>query len=180
MAVEVDQQWGIRIAGQHSLDVIQGHRGPTTARVRGRCDSAGLIVLIAFDSRTSTPWASFLLHDVRMCPPDFTADQYTATDLRRLAFEMDEDENAMIAVSKRTRIITRSRYSAWFHPGKENAAVRAARIKSQAAKPHSFANALRTTCSTLSKVDRLLLNARPGRTGAKWVPAEGARSIKTF
>ena len=86
----------------------------------------------------------------------------------------------MTAVSKKTRIITRSRYSAWFHPGKENAAVRVARIKSQAAKPHLFAKALRTTRSTLSKVDRLLLNASPARTDGKWVPAEGARSIKTF
>ncbi|KAF5406856.1 MAG: hypothetical protein Udaeo2_30570 [Candidatus Udaeobacter sp.] len=86
----------------------------------------------------------------------------------------------MTAVSKKTRIITRSRYSAWICCGKENAAVRVARIKSQAAKPHSFANALRTTRSTLSKVDRLLLNASPARTDGKWVPAEGARSIKTF
>ena len=30
------------------------------------------------------------------------------------------------------------------------------------------------------KADRLLLNASPGRTDGKWVPAEGARSIKTF
>ena len=86
----------------------------------------------------------------------------------------------MTAVSKKTRIITRSRYSAWICCGKENAAVRVARIKSQAAKPHSFANALRTTRSTLSKVDRLLLNASPARTDGKWVPAKNARSIKTF
>jgi hypothetical protein len=59
-------------------------------------------------------------------------------------------------MSKKTRIITRSRYSAWFHPGKENAAVPVARIKSQAAKPHSFATALRTTRSTLSKVESLI------------------------
>jgi hypothetical protein len=51
-----------------------------------------------------------------------------------------------------TRIIARSRYSAWICCGKENGAVRAARIKSQAAKPHSFANALKTTRSSLSKV----------------------------
>jgi hypothetical protein len=86
----------------------------------------------------------------------------------------------MTAVSKKTRIITRSGYSAWFHPGKENAAVRVARIKSQAAKPDSFANALRTTRSTVSKVDRLLLNATPARTDGKWVPAKTTRSIKTF
>jgi len=43
---------------------------------------------------------------------------------------------------------------------KENADVRAARIKRQ--------------------VDRLRLNASPARTDGKWVPAEGASSIKTF
>jgi hypothetical protein len=57
----------------------------------------------------------------------------------------------MTAVSKKTRIITRSRYSAWFHPGKENAAVRVAGIKSPATKPHSFANGLRTTRSTFQR-----------------------------
>jgi len=38
------------------------------------------------------------------------------------------EENAMTAVSKKTRIITRFRYSARFHPGKENGYRASSRI----------------------------------------------------
>jgi hypothetical protein len=62
----------------------------------------------------------------------------------------------MNATSKKTRIITRSRYSARIYRGKENTIVRPPRIQSQLAKPHLVVNALRTTRSTFAQVDRLL------------------------
>ena len=40
-----------------------------------------------------------------------------------------EQENAMTAISKKTRIITRSRYSARISHGKENGIVRATRTR---------------------------------------------------
>lgn len=104
LSVDLDCDGGFLGEAWRLHDAISAHRGPTTARVRRHCDSAGVVILAAFDTRLCSPWSSFLLHSVRVQQPDFGPELYTARDLRRLALVMDEDEAAMSRLlSERTK-----------------------------------------------------------------------------
>jgi ATP-dependent protease ClpP protease subunit len=101
--IQFNMLGGLVRTGWEIFEIIQAHKGPTTARAQSQCDSAGLIPYLACDHRACVSWTSFLLHHVRMWPCDFTADHYTATNLREIAFEMDDHDARMLALlSERT------------------------------------------------------------------------------
>jgi ATP-dependent protease ClpP protease subunit len=103
VVIDLECHGGFTAEAWRLHDVIQNHAGVVSAGVGLKCDSGGIIPFLAAEKRACSPWASFLLHPPRFWRCDLEAELYTASDLRDLANNLDDENGRIVALlSERT------------------------------------------------------------------------------